>query len=240
MSWSVLLSAWPMWRLPVTFGGGMTTQNGCAPGRSARPARKAPVSSQSTEARPSAAAKSNDLSIMNFWSAIPSETPLDQMAAFRAALATDAAGASATGAIKASLRSKSTRDGNGRLFPPTRDPLNFIPDQPLDHRREVVVEPLLDHRPQHVAHHAVGERGAANLKIGRQGPKGQSDRFVRLGRQQRVRAGLDRVGCGLGFNGFRPGADDRRGVCVWGAGQSGGDAMRRGGVFGIDDLRRGR
>ena len=30
MSWSVLLSAWPMWSEPVTFGGGMTMQYGFA------------------------------------------------------------------------------------------------------------------------------------------------------------------------------------------------------------------
>ena len=30
MSWSVLFSAWPMWREPVTFGGGMTMQYGFA------------------------------------------------------------------------------------------------------------------------------------------------------------------------------------------------------------------
>ena len=27
-SWIVSLSAWPMWRMPVTFGGGMTTEYG--------------------------------------------------------------------------------------------------------------------------------------------------------------------------------------------------------------------
>ena len=58
-----------MCRLPVTFGGGMTTQNGRAEARSGRPARNASVSSQSAETRPSTAAKSNDLSIMKFWSA---------------------------------------------------------------------------------------------------------------------------------------------------------------------------
>ena len=55
-----------MCRLPVTFGGGMTTQNGRADARSERPARNAPASSQSAETRPSTAAKSNDLSIMGY------------------------------------------------------------------------------------------------------------------------------------------------------------------------------
>ena len=40
-----------MCRLPVTFGGGMTMQNGCACARSGRPARNAPVASQSAETR---------------------------------------------------------------------------------------------------------------------------------------------------------------------------------------------
>src|ERR1700729_2178524 len=193
MSWSVLLSAWPIWRLPVTFGGGMTTQNGWASARSARPARKAPVSSQSAEARPSAAAKSNDLSIMDFWSAIPSETPFKWRRSERRRLRTPQA--QAPQALSRRGRGRSQRATQvGSLLPPARDPLNFIPDQPLNHRRKVVVQPFLDHRPQHIAHHAVGELGAANLKIGRQGAEGQSDRFVRLGRQQRFRAGLDRIG----------------------------------------------
>src|SRR5271166_159898 len=64
MSCSVLLSAWPICRLPVTFGGGMTTQNGLASLRSGRPDWKAPVSSQKAETRASTAAASNDLSII--------------------------------------------------------------------------------------------------------------------------------------------------------------------------------
>ena len=59
-----------MCRLPVTFGGGMTMQNGSAPARSGRPARNAPVSSQSAETRASTAAASNDLSIMDLRSAL--------------------------------------------------------------------------------------------------------------------------------------------------------------------------
>src|SRR5271169_686200 len=93
MSCKVLLSAWPICRLPVTFGGGITTQNGCADTRSGRPKRNASDASQSAEARPSAAAKSKDLSIMEFWSArCPTGAAAqDRMADLRAALKARAA-----------------------------------------------------------------------------------------------------------------------------------------------------
>ncbi len=45
-SCSVLLSAWPICSEPVTFGGGITMQNGLAAARSGRPARNAPAASQ--------------------------------------------------------------------------------------------------------------------------------------------------------------------------------------------------
>ena len=40
-SCSVSFSAWPMWSEPVTLGGGMTMENGSAPGSAPAPARKA-------------------------------------------------------------------------------------------------------------------------------------------------------------------------------------------------------
>src|SRR5580692_2387042 len=134
MSWRVLLSAWPMCRLPVTFGGGMTTQKGCAPARSARPARKAPVSSQSAEARPSAAAKSNDLSIMKFWSATRLERLLRSGSDFPS-------GADGYGRRRRKRHGRykcvaavevNVAMGAERLFPPARHPMNFLPHQPLD------------------------------------------------------------------------------------------------------------
>src|SRR5688572_9417815 len=58
MSWIVLSSAWPIWRLPVTFGGGMTMVNGSASGRSGR---NRPFSSQWPYQRASIAAGSKVL-----------------------------------------------------------------------------------------------------------------------------------------------------------------------------------
>src|ERR1700690_2843536 len=146
MSCSVLLSAWPICRLPVTFGGGMTTQNGLASPPAARPARKAPVTPQSAEARPSAAAKSNDLSIMKFWSATQSETLLRSGSGLPSGA--DGYGRRrrkrhgrykcvAAVEVNVAIRAES-------LLPPARHPLNLLPDQPFDHRRQVVVQPLLD------------------------------------------------------------------------------------------------
>ena len=86
----------------------------------------------------------------------------------------------------------------------------------------------------------VGELGAANLEIGRQGPEGQSDRLPRLGRQQRLLVASGRFGGGLRFDGLRPAPDDRRRVRVRALGRARGVAVRRGSVLGIDDLRRGR
>ena len=63
MSWSVLLSACPIWSEPVTFGGGMTIEKGFAFARSSRPARKACAASQAAEMRASTAAGSKVLSI---------------------------------------------------------------------------------------------------------------------------------------------------------------------------------
>ena len=112
------------------------------------------------------------------------------------------------------------RRGRERLFPSARDPLDFRPHQPLDDGRQVLVQPLLEHRPQHVAHHAVGELGAANLETGRQGPERQGRRLVRLGRQQRLLASLRPRSAGrrFGFDRLRPAPDDRRRVRVRRAG----------------------
>ena len=62
------------------------------------------------------------------------------------------------------------------LFP--RDPLDLSPHQPLDHARQVVVEPGLEHRPQHFAHEVL--EGAAVLHQHRL--------------RQRVEGGIDRRG----------------------------------------------
>ena len=49
----VLLKAWPMCSAPVTFGGGIMIENGCAPGFAFAPARKAPASAHAAEIRAS-------------------------------------------------------------------------------------------------------------------------------------------------------------------------------------------
>ena len=64
MSCNVLLSACPIWREPVTFGGGITMVKGLASFRSGRPARNAPSFSQTSRIRASIEAGSNLLSIM--------------------------------------------------------------------------------------------------------------------------------------------------------------------------------
>ncbi len=56
--------------------------------------------------------------------------------------------------------------GRGPLLRTARDPLDFGAHQPLDDPRQVVVEPLLEHRTQHLAHQFVGEFRAAHRKIG--------------------------------------------------------------------------
>ena len=56
ISCSVLLKAWPMCKLPVTFGGGIITEKAGCPGLALAPAAKALASSQSFEIRASASA----------------------------------------------------------------------------------------------------------------------------------------------------------------------------------------
>ena len=63
MSISVWLKAWPMCRLPVTFGGGSRMQNGSAPGFAFAPARKASAASQAALTAGSADAASKVFSI---------------------------------------------------------------------------------------------------------------------------------------------------------------------------------
>src|SRR5580693_7454868 len=64
MSCKVVLSAWPICREPVTFGGGMTIVKGAAPARSGRPARKAPAPCHAEAIRPSTALGSKVFSII--------------------------------------------------------------------------------------------------------------------------------------------------------------------------------
>ena len=64
MSCSVLLSAWPICSEPVTFGGGITTENAGAPGLALAPAAKASAASHAAAIRASAEAASKVLSML--------------------------------------------------------------------------------------------------------------------------------------------------------------------------------
>src|SRR5690606_30265596 len=63
MSCSVLFSAWPICRLPVTFGGGITTEKLSAPGFALAPAAKAFLAAHSRAIRASAVCASKFLSM---------------------------------------------------------------------------------------------------------------------------------------------------------------------------------
>ncbi len=162
----------------------------------------------------------------------------------RSEMATDAAGASATGVINASSRSKSTRRGERTAYFRPR----AIRSISARTSRSTMAGRLssshcLEHRPQHVAHHAVGKLGAADVETGRQGPERQRHRLVRL-RQTATVSALRWAASSAGAGDSASTACGRRQTTVgafasgrWGS--LGGVAARRGrSVFGIDDLRR--
>ena len=143
MSCSVLLSACPMWSEPVTFGGGMTIENGSAPGSAPAPARKAPAFSQRSR--------------------------ILRLDARRVVGLVEHGGPGCGGGVKLTpLRPvnrayghEARRRSGGRaelpnpwaktaLAPAARDPLDLLLNLALDDRGQVVVEPLLQHRLQHL------------------------------------------------------------------------------------------
>src|ERR1700730_13924548 len=155
MSCKVVLSAWPMWREPVMFGGGMTIVNGAAPARSGRPARNAPASCHAEEIRPSTACGSKVFSIIG---------------SFRCR-ARALGGPAGAGRVKwerwqTSGQKASTGRGQTRVAPDllceanatarrflfaARDPLDFGSDKALHDARQIVVEPRLEQGTQHLA-----------------------------------------------------------------------------------------
>ena len=158
-----------MWRLPVTFGGGMTIQNGCAAARSGRPALNAPVRSQTAETRPSTAARSKDLSIIERqvhaapcrYGSSKFELGLPCPPAPQAPAAGGRDGFKPIAAAQVNARM-----GSDRLPGSARDPLDFRPHQPLNDAGQMVVEPLFEQRAEHLAHDPVGDLGAAHGETG--------------------------------------------------------------------------
>ena len=81
------------------------------------------------------------------------------------------------------------RTARAAYLPSARDPLNFLPHQPLDNGWEVVVQPLLEHRPQ--ASRAPCSSASSALRTSRLADKAPNDNAAasaRLGRQQRLLA----------------------------------------------------
>ena len=65
------------------------------------------------------------------------------------------------------------------------DPLDLGLHQPLDDRRQVFVEPSLEHRAQHFPRHAFGQFRGPGGQIGRERLEGRGDGLVGLRRQER-------------------------------------------------------
>src|SRR5262245_33375105 len=153
MSCKVMLSAWPIWREPVTFGGGITIVKDPAPLRSGWPARKAPDSSQAAVIRPSTALGSNVLSII---ATVPAETSAQTSRAKCERWQTSGQKASFLENEPGTMLLNRARQSFGRRFSQNllvtaHEPLDLGADEALHHGRQIGVKPSFEHRAQHFA-----------------------------------------------------------------------------------------
>ena len=135
MSCSVLSSAWPMWSEPVTLGGGMTMVKGSASGRSGRN-------------RPRVSQCSYHLASIGPGSKVLASSVME--APVSGVLPPSAAAQPASWSGAADHTSASRRG----LAPP-RNPRNLALHMLVDHRGQMLVEPLLEQRAEHLADHVL-------------------------------------------------------------------------------------